>query len=526
MSEDEPEGMFSAKGSPEDPEFVEEALPEDDPSDVSVPDDERQSLRDVVMQRTGMDFGIFGEAMTWKAFAISVVLFSFIAYTGLTVFGLSASLLSTGGEAEQATDFVIPTLNRTDIEGPVVNETGWFRLSEHRGEVVIIDFMAHDCSNCHTVQKHLEDEMDGWSNRDSTYNLTIIAVGSWYSEDLAYLNTSGGTYHVPYYATGMGSTTAAIINASTDERADVRDEYNAFAIPIVYVLDHEGYIVATRSTGIGDWGDFDAAVIAALDGEAEELRLGLRDIGTDWKGIFFLGMMLSVLVYFSPCAFPVLPGFISYYLSLGAREEELIAAGKLKGKMPSAVVIGLLSGIGMWTFFLIIGGIAAAMGEAFARSGIITYIALGVAILLLVLGFFMLTGGTAHLTGFVQRFVDRYSTTEADETFTPRRNMYLYGIGYAAASIDCTAAAVIPLVVYLSTLGGDSVLVGLGALMLGLLILMVFVTSMVSLGSQVMIDFLRRSTGMIKMVGSWMMMFAGIGLTIFLTNPEFIATAL
>ena len=84
----------------------------------------------------------------------------------------------------------------------------------------------------------------------------------------------------------------------------------------------------------------------------------------------------------------------------------------------------------------------------------------------------------------------------------------------------------IPFVIYLSTLGGDSVSVGLGALMLGLLILMVFVTSMVSLGSQVMIDFLRRSTGMIKMVGSWMMMFAGIGLTIFLTNPELVASAL
>ena len=525
MSEDEPEGMFSAQGSPEDPEFVEEALSEAKTSEVSVQEDTRQNLREVVMQRTGMDFGIFGEAATWKAFAISVVLFSIIAYTGLTVFGLSSTLFSTGGEAEQTSDFLIPTLNRTEVEGPVVNETGWFRLSEHRGEVVIIDFMAHDCTNCHTVQSHIEDEMDGWQARDSQYNLTIIAVGSWYAEDLGYLNTSGGTYHVPLYPTGLGSTTAAI-NESTGERTDVRDEYNAFAIPIVYVLDHEGYIVATRSTGLGSWDDFDAAVIAALDGEAEELRLGLRDIGSDWKGIFFLGMMLSVLVYFSPCAFPVLPGFISYYLSLGAREEELIAAGKLKGKMPSAIVIGILSGVGMWTFFLVIGGVAAAMGEAFARSGLITYIALSVAILLLVLGFFMLTGGTAHLMGFVQRFVDRYSTTEADDKFTPRRNMYLYGIGYAAASIDCTAAAVIPFVIYLSTLGGDSVSVGLGSLMLGLLILMVFVTSMVSLGRQVMIDFLRRSTGMIKMVGSWMMMFAGIGLTIFLTNPELVGGVL
>ena len=31
--------------------------------------------------------------------------------------------------------------------------------------------------------------------------------------------------------------------------------------------------------------------------------------------------------------------------------------------------------------------------------------------------------------------------------------MYLYGFGYAAASIDCTAGAVLPFVVFLATLG-------------------------------------------------------------------------
>ena len=131
----------------------------------------------------------------------------------------------------------------------------------------------------------------------------------------------------------------------------------------------------------------------------------------------------------------------------------------------------------------------------------------------------MLTGGTAHLMGWVQRLIDKWSTTENDETFTPRRNMYLYGIGYAAASIDCTAAAVLPFIIYLSTQSGNSVPVGLSGLMLGLLLLMITVTVAVSLGRQVMIDFLRKSTGMIKMVGSWMMMFAGIGLLMLMSNP-------
>jgi len=186
------------------------------------------------------------------------------------------------------------------------------------------------------------------------------------------------------------------------------------------------------------------------------------------------------------------------------------------------MVIGSLSGLGMWTFFGFIGILAIAMGQAFSQSGIIHYIALFVALLLIVLGGMMLLGVTTHLLGFVQKIVDKYSTTEADDTFTPRRNMYLYGIGYAAASIDCTAAAVIPFVVFLSTLGTTAIGFGIGGLMVGLLVLMIAVTGLVGMGRQVMINFLRRATGTIKLVGSWMMMMAGVGLTIYLTSPEIV----
>ena len=82
----------------------------------------------------------------------------------------------------------------------------------------------------------------------------------------------------------------------------------------------------------------------------------------------------------------------------------------------------------------------------------------------------------------------------------------------------------LPFVLYLSTLGKAATGVGIGGLMIGLLVLMVFVTVMVGMGRQVMINFLRRSTGMIKMIGSWMMIMAGIGLTLYLTNPALVST--
>ena len=475
--------------------------------------------------KLGIDLTVFGQKQTWQSFAVSVVLFSLIAYTGLSIFGLSSSMFGVSDEVNKAADFEIETVNRTGIEDNLTNDTGWFRLSEHSGKVVIIDFMAHDCSNCHHVQAHVEEKMEYWESIDSKHSLVIVGVGSWYSEGLEYLNTSDSEYTVPKYVVGMGGTDSVIINETSGERGDIRTGYNILSIPVIFVIDHEGYMVARESTGtpLDGWESFDAAVESALAGEAEDLRFGLKEEDSSMTGVFFLGLMLSILVYFSPCAFPVLPGYISYYLSLGTREEELIEQGKLKGKMPSSFEIGILAGVGMWTFFLFIGVLAAIMGEAFAKSGLIHQIALGVAILLLVLGFYMLVGGTAHLMGGIQTLIDRWSTTEDDEVFTPRRNMYLYGIGYAAASIDCTAAAVIPFVLYLSTLGTNSVGVGLGALMLGLLIMMVLVTIMVGWGRQVMINFLKQATGMIKMVGSWMMMFAGAGLIIYITQPDMVA---
>ena len=500
--------------------------------DISDESETTTPVLDQIMIRTGMDLRTFARKETYVALGIGLILFSLIAYAGLSVFGISSTMFAQSGESIPIDELEFQTLNRTGIEDNITNDTGWFRLSEHQGKVIILDMMAHDCSNCHGVQARIEDKMNEWHSLSEERELIIIGYGSYYSESLEYLNKSGGEYTVPLYPTGLGSTTAAVVNGT--ERADPNRLFTpggTGVIPVVMVIDTEGYIIASESssTPAQGWGAFDEAIQVAMTGEIaqmEQLRnYGVQEIDQSMMGVIFLGAMLSILVYFSPCAFPVLPGFISYYLTLGAREDELIEAGKLKGKMPGPLVIGTLSGLGMWTFFAFIGIIAWAMGKSFATSGIIHDIAIFIAALLLILGFFMLTGGTSHLMAWVQKLVDRFSTTEMDDNFTPRRNMYLYGIGYAAASIDCTAAAVLPFIAYLATIEqGNPMFFGLGSLMIGLLILMVVVVSMVGFGRQQAIGFLRRATGMIKLIGAWMMMMAGAGLLFYLTNTDVVAT--
>ena len=474
------------------------------------------------------DFGVFKEKATWQAFVIAVVMFGTISFAALSMFDSMDELFQSDAEPAPIPNIVFESLNRSSVEADFVNETGWFNLNDHRGSVIILDLMARDCSNCHLVQEHIEENMDDWKStaEESGISLKIFAYGAWYQESVEYMNQSGGEYTVPLYPTGFGSVDAAVLDdGSTTDPVRLFTTGGTGQIPVVLIIDEQGYIIAQQATGTpaDKWSKSDGTLQTALTSNASETfgsRIGWEEPSTSYTAVFALGLILSILVYFSPCAFPVLPGFISYYLSLGAREDELIAQEKLKTRMPSSFNIGVLSGLGMWTFFGIIGIVALLMGEAFAKSGIIHYIAIFIALLLIVLGSMMLLGITSHVMGFVQKWVDKYSTTEADETFTPRRNMYLYGIGYAAASIDCTAAAVLPFVVFLSTLGTSAIAFGIAGLMVGLLVLMVAVTMMVGMGRQVMINFLRRATGHIKMIGSWMMIMAGVGLTIYLTNAE------
>jgi len=560
-------------------------------------------------ERFGVDLGVFKESTTWKAFLIGIVMFSIIGYAGLSMFDFASSGYGVDRDnIRLAPDFDVETVNRSVEESGYVDENGWFQLSEHRGKIIVIDFMAVDCANCHLVQAHLETQVDEWRDYDGDYEIIVISVGMWYEyEDLDMLNDTFGDpdsdAHMPWIVatgqddsvlksavihTGVNSSQVdlgdgtycveAWVNDSQREvscldigegltdndeldfdvegidliieegsalnftlettlagniswevvefsRGDMVEEFQAQAIPIVLVIDHEGYIVAKENSGTptGGWGEFDDTVLAAANGETEDLRFSLAKVDRSAGAIFSMGLLLGVLVYFSPCAFPVLPGYISYYIGLGQREDELIEAGKLDKKMPPHWILGGLAAMGQLTFFAIIGIIVLGLGSIFNLSGVLHYFALTVAILLIILGAFMLTGGTAHLLGFVQKLVDKYSTTEMDDRFTPKRNMYLWGIGYSAASIDCTAAAVIPFIAYLAVIGGVAMWTGLTGLMLSVSLLMITVTTVVGLGQQRFITILRRSTGLIKAIGAWMMMMAGTALTFYLTQPEMIA---
>jgi cytochrome c-type biogenesis protein len=388
--------------------------------------------------------------------------------------------------------------------------------------------MAVDCSNCHYVQEHIDQNLDDWKSLDGDYPIVAISIASWYSyESFEQINSTFGDQssnrHMPWPVANGASDSILLEDGA---RGDLIEYYSAQALPLALVIDHEGFVVAKENTGtpLDGWNEFDNAIEKASEGKAQSLRIGIEKADRSIQGVFIIGLFLGILVYFSPCAFPVLPSYITYYLSLGMREDELREAGKLSGKMPGSIEVGGFAALGQLTFFGVVGFIIFGLSEIINLSGILHSVAIAIAWLLVILGGLMLLGWTSHLLAGVQKILDIYQTKETDETFTPRRNMYLWGIGYSAASVDCTAAAVFPFIAWLAVIGNIAFIAGLSGLILSVTFLMILVTALVGAGRQAMIGFLRRSTGIVKATGAWMMMFAGIGLLVYLTQPETIAS--
>ena len=476
-----------------------------------------------------LDFSVLKNQDTWKAFIIGIVLFCIIGFASLSLFGMSSSIYGVSDDIETVPDFIAPTMNRTGIDDSHPLDNGSLQLSNLRGNVVILDFMAVDCANCHYVQEHIETNLEYWRGLDGDYPVVVVSVATWYSlESFEQINETFGDSNsdkfMDWIVVNGGTETIILENGS---RGDMAEYYSAQLIPLALVIDHEGYVIAKENTGLplDRWKSFDNAVEKANEGDAEDLRFGIEKTDRSTYGVFIIGLFLGFLVYFSPCAFPVLPSYITYTLSLGMREEELRNNGKIVGSFPGPFAIGGYAALGQLTFFAVVGIIIFGLSEMFNLSGYLHKIAIAIAVLLIILGVLMLLGWTSHLLSKVQKIIDIYQTNEdSDEVFTPRRNMYLWGIGYSAASVDCTAAAVFPFIGWLAVVGRTEFIFGLVGLMISVSFLMIAVTALVSFGRQAMIGYLRSSTGLIKAIGSWMMIFAGIGLYLYLTEPEMVST--
>lgn len=209
----------------------------------------------------------------------------------------------------------------------------------------------------------------------------------------------------------------------------------------------------------------------------------------------------GVFTFFAPCSYPLLPGYISYYLGEPAPAPDAPetggwvtdrVAGSVGVFVPAtkadpvarALVVGLLVSGGFFVVYALLAGIVAAVGAQVLAG--ISLLELVVGGLLIVLGGVMATGRKLPTPG-----------VELPERRRSTGSYVGFGVLYAAAGAGCTAPLFIGVAVKALTAG-----VGLGVLAFaayagGMSLLMIGVTVATALGRDTL---LRRITGRMVLI--------------------------
>jgi thiol-disulfide isomerase/thioredoxin len=127
-----------------------------------------------------------------------------------------------------------------------------FRLSDHRGKVVVVNFWASWCEPC-------RDEMPALQEAATRAGDDVVFVGVAARNDSA---TAAQTFAADY-----GVTYAVGQDNGGDNRAigPIQLSYNVIGFPATYVIDPEGNVDSLTMGPIADLAGIDALIAAARD---------------------------------------------------------------------------------------------------------------------------------------------------------------------------------------------------------------------------------------------------------------------
>jgi len=321
----------------------------------------------------------------------------------VVIFGLVAAAFFP---VAQAAGSEAPLFTLTSTDGTN------FSLSDYRGEIVVLDLMATWCPVC-------KDEMKELSQLGQEYSDVVIMTISVYpletAEDLR-------NYKEEHNADWLFAC----------DTENILVNYNAFSLPTIVVIDPQGYISFQKSTLVPAE-ELASEVEKAYSGGIEEPEETEEPGETvpAVTGLYVLAFLTGLMSFFAPCAFPLLPGYISYYL--GRSEGGPTLGGSVKA--------GIASATGINGIFAVIGA-AVAVGGAAVKS-YLTYFAPGVGFVIVLLGLAMVFGKTEIFENFWGILSSCSSKVGGRAGYS---GLFVYGVGYGLASMGCQAPVFIALI--------------------------------------------------------------------------------
>lgn len=228
--------------------------------------------------------------------------------------------------------------------------------------------------------------------------------------------------------------------------------------------------------------------------------------------LYIFAMVAGVASFFSPCAFPLLPSYFSFYQRAARRSEGTTASFGV------AVSLGLTAALGVMTFAVILGLVIALLGAGVAQGLSISSSAPSIFVRAFrgVVGALLVTLGIAQLLGWnlKPRLVDAlafYTRPKRDGSMGSGSSLYLYGLGYNAAGMGCTGPILAGLVIVGFASGGATAALGafvVFALTMGALMLVVSI--LVAASEETLLTRMKVAAPKLARVASYALILAGV----------------
>jgi len=378
-----------------------------------------------------------------------------------------------------------PDFEITDIDNQIIN------LSSLRGKVVVLDFFSIDCEGCKLITKNLREIIPLHGGDLKVISVDILPLYDTVPELIVYRDMEGITWQIAQDADNLAGNYGV-----------------GTTLPHVIIVDRKGVVtwnwVASGPLDPGaNKADMEREISKALAGTAIPTSIAQASV-------FSLTILAALGSFFSPCSFPLLPGYMAYYLGIDSQS-------KTKPSTKTAASRGFVTAIGI---ILIYGIIAAIVFlAASAASAFVPFLGPIVGVILIFLGILTLTPLQYHkLVEPFHRLREKIfpSKTGAEKQPSVGIKMFAYGVGYGAAGFACVAppfiAAVINASIYGNWMYGVLVVVIYSVIVIAL---MVAITIMLSEAGQAAVKKMNRYVNVIKKISGVALIIAGAYLLYF-----------
>jgi len=412
--------------------------------------------------------------MTVKGRTIATAfMVALVVGAGMYVF-MTAVPISGSSGGEDAPDFTL-----TSIDGKT------FTLSDHRGKVVLLDLFATWCPSCNSGMPTLVKLHQQY--KDAVF-ISISVEGS--GDIDAGLKEFKETY-------GADWTFAR----DTDKVWQQYQELGQPFIPTIVIINPQGKLT---------FRDIGEIPFDKLSEQMDKASKGGFDIAIHTKetSLAIVALVTGVLSFFAPCAFPLLPGYMSYCLA----RKEGIRKGKGGAKdLKGSVRGGIIAALGIISIFSLAGILVAAAGSTVVAY--VSYLTPVIAVVIAIMGFMMLVDRTAWADKMFGRITSKVQNGISGMTGKrigagSNKGLYLYGAGYGIASMGCQAPVFVAIMVAGFAAGGfgEAFLlfvlfgIGMGAMMVMVTVLVGMAKGMAIRKMTTAMPYIKRVSGLILLV--------------------------